>query len=64
MRGNTVDALYDPAAEFWIVSEYLMDTLVGNKPLSPTDKYFRSPSGLYFECLGDCKGCDYHHKQN
>ena len=26
-----------------------MDTLVGNKPLTPTNKYFRSPSRL-FEC--------------
>ena len=26
-------------------------TLVGNNPLIPTDKYFKSPSGLYFECL-------------
>ena len=25
-------------------------TLVGNKPLTPTDKYFKSPFGLYFEC--------------
>jgi len=46
---NTVDALYDPAAEVCIIPEYLMDTLVGNKPLTPTNKYFRSPSRL-FEC--------------
>ena len=25
---------------------------MGNKPLTPTDKYFKSPSGLYFECRG------------
>ena len=29
-----------------------MDTLMGNKALTPTDKYFRSPSGLFFECRG------------
>ena len=28
------------------------DTLVGNKPLTPTNKYFKSSSGLYFECQG------------
>lgn len=27
-------------------------TLVGNKPLTPTNKYFKSPSGLYFEYRG------------
>ena len=52
MRGNTVVALCDPATEVYIISEYLMDTLVGNKPLTPTDKYFISPSGLFFECQG------------
>ena len=25
---------------------------MGNKPLTPTDKYFKSPSGLFFECQG------------
>ena len=25
---------------------------MGNKPLTPTDKYFKNPSGLYFECRG------------
>ena len=25
---------------------------MGNKPLTPTDKYFEIPSGLYFECRG------------
>jgi len=48
MVGNIVDALYDPATEVCLIFEYLMDTLVGNKPLTPTDKYFRSPSGLFF----------------
>ena len=28
------------------------DTLVGDKSLTPTDKYFRSPYGLFFECRG------------
>ena len=25
---------------------------MGNRPLTSTDKYFKSPSGLYFECRG------------
>jgi hypothetical protein len=52
MRGNIVEALHDPAAAACIISEYLVDTLVGNKPLTPIDKYLRSPSGLFFECWG------------
>ncbi|KAK8447519.1 hypothetical protein SEVIR_8G087000v4 [Setaria viridis] len=52
MRGNAVEALHDPTAEACIMSEYLMDTLVGNKPLTLIDKYFRCPSGLLFECRG------------
>jgi hypothetical protein len=52
MRGNTVEALHDPATEACIISEYLVDTLVGNKPQNPMDKYLRSPSGLFFKCRG------------
>ena len=52
MKGKIVEALHDLADEVCIIPEYLLDTLVGNKPLTPTDKYFKSPSGLYFECLG------------
>ena len=51
-EGKIVEALHDPAAEVCILPECLLDTLVGNKPLTPTDKYFKSPSGLYFECRG------------
>ena len=52
MKGKIVEALHDPAAKVCILPECLLDTLVGNKPLTPTDKYFKSPSGLYFECRG------------
>ena len=52
MKGNIVEALHDPATEVCILPECLLDTLMGNKPLTPTDKYFKSPSGLYFECWG------------
>ena len=52
MKGKIIEALQDPAAEVCIKPEYLMDTRVGNKPLTPTNKYFRSPSRLFFECRG------------
>ena len=51
-EGKIIEALHDPAAEVCILPEYLLDTLVGNKPLTPSDKYFKSPSGLYFEYRG------------
>ena len=52
MKGNAVEALHDPFAEVCIIPECLLDTLVGNKPLTLIDKYLKSPSGLYFECRG------------
>ena len=52
MKGKIIEAVHDPAAEACILPEYLLDTLVGNKPLTPTNKYFKSPSGLYFEYQG------------
>ena len=52
MKGNDVEALHDPSVEVCIIPECLLDTFVGNKPLTPTDKYFRSQSGLFFECRG------------
>ena len=51
-REKIIEALHDPAAEVCILPECPLDTLVGNRPLTPTDKYFKSPSGLYFECRG------------
>ena len=33
----------------------LLDTLVGTKPLTPTNRYFESPSGLFFECWGTAR---------
>jgi hypothetical protein len=50
--GNAVEALHDPVAEACIISEYLVDTILGNKPLTLIDKYLRNPSGFFFECRG------------
>jgi hypothetical protein len=52
MKGNVVGALHDPTAEVCIIPECLLNTLVDNKPLTPTDKYFKHPTGLFFECRG------------
>src|SRR6185437_15921183 len=52
MKEKIIEALHDLAVEVCILPECLLDTLMGNKPLTPTDKYFKSPSGLYFECWG------------
>ena len=39
-------------AEACIMSEFLVEIFVGSMPLDPTDRLFRSPSGLFFECRG------------
>ena len=37
------------------MSEFLAKNLLGNKPLIPTNKLFKSPLGLIFECSGIVK---------
>ena len=34
------------------MSEFLAETFIGSMPLDPTDRLFRSHSGLFFECRG------------
>jgi hypothetical protein len=34
------------------MSQFLVENLLGNMPLVPTDKLFKSPLGLIFECCG------------
>jgi hypothetical protein len=53
MWGNTVDTVHDPTAGACIVLDCLLDTLVGDIPLTPTDRYFRSPKWNYFS---PCRG--------
>ena len=52
IRGTVVEAHHDPTAEACIISEFLKDTFIGSMPLALTDRLFRSPSGLFFECRG------------
>ena len=58
MKGNAVEALHDPFAEVCIIPECLLETLVGNKPLTRADKYFKvhpdctlNVGGLQGSCL-------------
>jgi hypothetical protein len=52
LRGTFVEALHNPTVKTNIMSEFLVETLLGNMPLVPTNKLFKSPSGLIFECCG------------
>ena len=52
LRGTIVEALQNPTVGTSIISEFLVKTLLGNMPLVPTDKLFKSPLGLFFECCG------------
>ena len=38
--GNSVEALHDSTVEACIMSEFLMETLIGSMPLDPTDILF------------------------
>ena len=52
LRGTVVEALHNPIVGTSIMSEFLTKTLLGNMPLVPTNKLFKSPPGLIFECCG------------
>jgi hypothetical protein len=52
IKGTVVEALHDPTVEASIMSEFIVETLLGDMPLAPTNKLFTSPSGLIFECRG------------
>jgi hypothetical protein len=52
LRGTNLEALHNPTVGTSIMSEFLAKHLLGNMPLVPTNKLFKSPSGLFFECCG------------
>jgi hypothetical protein len=52
LRGTNTEALRNPTVETNITSEFLAETLLGKMPLVSTNKLFKSPSGLIFECCG------------
>ena len=52
LRGTEVQALYNPIVGTSIRSKFLAKNLLGDMSLVPTNKLFKSPSGLIFECSG------------
>ena len=52
LRGTNIEALHNPTVGTSIMSEFLVKNLLGNMPLVPTNKLFKSPLGLFFECCG------------
>ena len=52
LRGTDVEALYNSIVGTSIMSEFLAKNLLGDMPLVPTNKLFKSPLGLIFECSG------------
>ena len=52
LRGTNIEVLHNPTVGTSIMSEFLTKNLLGNMPLVPTDKLFKSPLGLFFVCCG------------
>jgi hypothetical protein len=52
IRRSAIEALQNPTAKACIMSEFLTDTFIGRMPLVLTDRLFKSPLGLIFECRG------------
>ena len=52
LRGTSIEALHNLTVGTNIMSQFLAETLLGDMLLVPTDKLFKSPSGLIFECYG------------
>jgi hypothetical protein len=52
LRGTNIEARHNPTVEASIMSEFLAKNLLSDMPLAPTNKLFKSLSGLIFECCG------------
>ena len=52
IKGTSIEALHNPTVGTNIMLEFLAKNLLGNMPLILTNKLFKSPSGLIFECSG------------
>jgi hypothetical protein len=48
MTGNTIYVVHDPTARDCIIAECLLDTLVGDMPLTLADRYFQCSKWNYF----------------
>jgi hypothetical protein len=52
LKGTSIEALHNLTVGTNIMSQFLAETLLGNMLLDPTNKLFKSPLGLFFECCG------------
>jgi hypothetical protein len=52
LKGTNLEALHSPIVRTSIMLEFLVETLLGKIPLVPTNKLFKSPLRLFFECCG------------
>ena len=52
LRGTSIQALHNPTVRTSTTSKFLAKNLLGNMPLVPTNKLFKSPLELFFECCG------------
>jgi len=52
IRGTNREALHNPIVRTNIMLEFLAKNLLGNMPLVPTNKLFKSSLALIFECCG------------
>jgi len=55
LKGTIMEALHNPIVETSIMLEFLVETPLEKMSLVPTNKLFKSPSGLIFECCGIAK---------
>jgi len=56
LRGTNMKALHNPIVGTSIMSEFLAKNLLGNIPLVPTNKLFKSLLGLFLEYCGIARG--------
>jgi hypothetical protein len=55
LKGTNIEALHNPTVGTSIMSKFLAKNLLDNMLLVPTNKLFKSPLGLFFECYGIAK---------
>ena len=55
LRGTNIEAQHNPTVRTSIMLEFLAKNLLGNMLLVPTNKLFKSPLGLFFECCGSAR---------
>jgi hypothetical protein len=57
LRETYMEAIHNLIVGSNIMSQFLVETLLGNILLVLTDKLFKSPSGLIFQCCGLLRLC-------